>query len=67
MRALPLSSRSGHPFVRLSAQIRRDHGRVGLDLGRLALADLDAEIQSNPAVIAAYLGTEADEGMAAAA
>ena len=40
---------------------------VVLDLGVKIGEGKPAEIQSNPAVIAAYLGTEADEGVAAAA
>ena len=40
---------------------------VVLDFGVKIGEGKPAEIQSNPAVIAAYLGTEADEGMAAAA
>ena len=40
---------------------------VVLDFGVKIGEGKPAEIQSNPAVIAAYLGTEADEGVAAAA
>ena len=40
---------------------------VVLDFGVKIGEGKPAEIQSNPAVIAAYLGNEADEGVAAAA